>query len=370
MSLRVIHLLRDGQAQGAGHQALAALRAVSALCPELQAVVMAPPGPVHEAARGLGFRSVVLEPRARLVPALLRELWRERHSAVIADEPRHALWAAALRMLLRGRGARLHLVPGNGGDEARDFGPARLLARLGVRLVAPSTFVRRRLEAHGVPWERVEVVPGFLADPPPAGRELYTSAGVRRVVMLTTLEPADRVELLFDALDRHAALRTLRFDVYGGGSQEAALRERALRHPNVNLRGARADAAQALAHADLLLHTGPREGAGHMLLQAFAAGVPVLVPNSGAAGDMVVPGRNGWHFTANDAVALGQRLLQLTGATACELNAMAEGGRRALRRELNAQRQGARIAALLGARPRAMPRVPPLAAAAPSRVPG
>lgn len=364
MSLRVIHLLDDGRLEGGGRRALAALQAVGALCPELLGVVVAPPGAVHEAARARGFRSVEVASRPALVLALLRELWRDRHSAVLATCVEQSLWAAALRALLRGRGVQCHVVQGCCGDERRDFGAARLLARLGLRFVASSAFVRRRLEAHGVPWERVEVIHDFLTGAPPAERELFTATGVRRVVMLTALEPADRVELLFDALERQGALRGLRFDVYGAGGLEAALRERARRHPNVNFHGERGDAAQALAHADLLLHTGPRECAGHMLLQAFAAGVPVLVPNSGAAGDLVVPGRNGWHFTANDAAALSLRLQQLMGATACELNAVAEGGRRTLRRDLNAQRQGAHWAALLGARPKAA-RPAPLLAAAP-----
>lgn len=362
MSLRVIHLLDDGRLEGGGRRALAALQAVSGLCPELLGVVMAPPGAVHEAARALGFRSVVLGSRPQMVAALLRELWRDRHSAVLANGAQHSLWAAALRALLRGRGAQWHVVQ-DGSDGPRGLGAARLLARLGLRFVAASTFVRRRLEAQGVPWERMEVIADFLPAAPVAERELFTGAGLRRVVMLTALEHADRVDLLLDALERQGALRGLRFDIYGEGAEAAALRERARRHPNVNFHGARGDAAQALAQADLLLHTGPRDGAGRMVLQAFAAGVPVLVPNSGAAGDMVVPGRNGWHFTANDAAALSLRLQQLMGATAGELNAMAEGGRRTLRRELNAQRQGARWAALLGARPKATQPAPLLAAA-------
>ena len=357
MSLRLIYLLRSGQLLEAERMALATLQALSGLCPELQGVVMAPPGPVHEAAHALGFRSVTLGARLALPLALLRELWRERHSAVLATSLEQSLWTAALRALLRGRGAHLHMVRGDA-DEGRIYAHKRLLSRLALRFVAVSPFVRRRLEAHGVAYERIEVVKAFLGGPAPAAREIFTGSGVRRVAMLSALQAEDRVELLFDALDQYPALRALRVDVYGAGTQEPALRERALRHPNVNLHGFKADAAQSLRHADLLLHTGPQEPVGHMLLQAFAAGVPVLVPNSGGAGDMVVPGRNGWHFTANDAAALGQRLQQLMGASACELNAMAEGGRRALRREFNAQRQGARYAALLGAAPRAAGRAP------------
>ena len=89
-------------------------------------------------------------------------------------------------------------------------------------------------------------------------------------------------------------------------------------------------AAAALARADLLLHTCPEEPFGLVLLEAFAAGVPVLVPNSGGAGDIVHEGVNGWRFSANNAVALGQRLQVLATMPAPQLNAMAAGGHASL----------------------------------------
>jgi glycosyltransferase involved in cell wall biosynthesis len=307
---------------------------------------MAPPGPVHEAARGLGLRSVELRERLDLPRALLRAFWKDRHSAVLATGVAQSLWAAALRALLRGHATHLHVVHG-GTDERLSYGRKWLLAGLDLRFVAVSEFVRGRLEAHGVHRERIEVIHNFLTGPPPPRREPFVTDGVRRVVMLSRLDRIKRVELLFDALERNDALRGLRFDVYGAGEQEQTLRERARRHPNVHLHGFKADAALSLRQADVLLHTCPEEPFGLVLLEAFAAGVPVLVPNSGGAGDIVTPGRNGWHFAANDPVALGQRLQVLMHAPARELNAMAEGGRRALARDFNPQRQAARYAALV-----------------------
>ena len=139
----------------------------------------------------------------------------------------------------------------------------------------------------------------------------------------------------------------MQFDIYGSGEEAAALCERARRHPNVTMHGFERDASAALVDADLLLHTCPEEPFGLVLLEAFAAGVPVLVPNSGGAGDIVHHGINGWHFSANDATALGQQLQALTRVRASVLAGLAAGGRRALEQEHNPQRQAQRYAQLV-----------------------
>jgi glycosyltransferase involved in cell wall biosynthesis len=202
------------------------------------------------------------------------------------------------------------------------------------------------LIAHGVPAGRIEVICNFLPQAGPAIHPPFTQNGVRRVLMLSRLDRIKRVGLLFDALDKVPGLNQLQFDLYGSGEEAEIMKARASRHPNVHLHGFVADAAQALANADLLLHTCPEEPFGLVLLEAFAAGVPVLVPNSGGAGDIVQDGVNGWHFTANDAVALGQRLLALQNASADQLNAMAAGGRHSLTHDYNPGVQAARYAAL------------------------
>jgi glycosyltransferase involved in cell wall biosynthesis len=324
-----------------------ALATLQALGPGVDGLLLAPPGPVHGAACAAGVASRAVSGRWSLAWALASALWRDRHATVVATGVGQSVLACAMQALLGGRGAHLHVVHG-GTDERLSYGRKRLLARLPVRLVAVSAFVRQRLLAHGVPADRITVVGNFLHQPPAAVRGAFHSDGVRRVVMLSRLDRIKRVGLLFDALERTPGLGGLQFDVYGSGDEAARLRERAQRHRNVTLHGFVPDAAKALADADLLLHTCPEEPFGLVLLEAFAAGVPVLAPNSGGAGDIVRHGLNGWHFSANDATALGQQLRALAAAPAARLNALAQGGRQSLQDEHDPQRQTQRYAQLMG----------------------
>jgi glycosyltransferase involved in cell wall biosynthesis len=63
---------------------------------------------------------------------------------------------------------------------------------------------------------------------------------------------------------------------------------------------------------------------------------------------IVRKGECGFQFTANNPVALGQALLALRSATASELQAAADGGRRALRDRFSPAQQSQRYARLAG----------------------
>jgi glycosyltransferase involved in cell wall biosynthesis len=353
LNTSLAYVLHSGQMFGTERMALAtldALRRLPGLGIELNGLIIAPPGPVHAAAAALGLRSAVAPGRLAVLAALWRHLRQNRHGALLTTGVWHSLVGRALQALLGGHGAHLHVVHG-GTDERLSYGRKRLLGGLRVQLVAVSDFVRQRLQAHGVPASRVAVVGNFLPlslAATAAQRGPFQNDGVRRVVVLSRLDRIKRVGLLFDALERTPGLGLLHFDVYGTGEEAAALRERARRHPNVKLHGYVPDASARLAEADLLLHTCPEEPFGLVLLEAFAAGVPVLVPGSGGAGDIVRDGVNGWHFSANDPVALGRRLLALCDAPAAVLNAVAAGGRRALSIAHDPQRQARRYAQLAG----------------------
>jgi glycosyltransferase involved in cell wall biosynthesis len=145
------------------------------------------------------------------------------------------------------------------------------------------------------------------------------------------LDPIKRIDLLLDALDLDRSLRSIDFDIYGSGSDEAVLREKALRsHLNVHFHGFRSDVAERVSKADLLLHLCPEEPFGLAILEAMAARLVVLVPNAGGAGAIVEDNVNGFHFTANDASALAAKLHLISQAPAEQLREVVAGGLRSL----------------------------------------
>jgi glycosyltransferase involved in cell wall biosynthesis len=111
----------------------------------------------------------------------------------------------------------------------------------------------------------------------------------------------------------------------------AGLQQRAAsRHPNVIFAGFSDDVAGELSRADLLLHTCPVEPFGLVILEAMAASVPVLAPDSGGAGSLIEEGVSGFKFRADDAAHLAARLAELSQAQAEILNRVVAGGRKAV----------------------------------------
>jgi len=93
----------------------------------------------------------------------------------------------------------------------------------------------------------------------------------------------------------------------------------------VNFRGFVADIPGMLARSDLLVHLCPEEPFGLAVIEAMAAGIPVLVPDRGGAGSLVRDGVDGFRFRADDASALAARLMSLATAPAAALNARVAG---------------------------------------------
>jgi glycosyltransferase involved in cell wall biosynthesis len=340
----VIYILHSGQMFGTERMALATL---NALGNGGERIVVAPSGPVHPAAHDLDLRSVhanSLPALARVLTMLLRE---HPDAAVMATGVWHSLLVVAIKALLGRQGAHLHIVHG-GTEERLSYGRKRWLNPFNVRFVAVSEFVRSRLLAHGVRADRIEVVENFLRRAVTARRPAFILPGVRRVAIVSRLDRIKRVGLLFDALERTPRLAALRFDIYGSGEESDALRARALAWPNVHLHGFVDDAPARIAEADLLLHLCPEEPFGLVLLEAFAAAVPVLVPNAGGAAGIVRDGVSGFHFTANNAAALGARLVELSRLPAAALNAAASGGKRELVERYQPEVQAARYERLIG----------------------
>jgi glycosyltransferase involved in cell wall biosynthesis len=302
----LLYALHSGQLYGTERMAIAT---AAALANEFDPVLLAPPGVALAEATRLGLRTVPFSGFRDLVRKTRAFFADHREPACIATTMMHSIAFAAWSRWYRRAAPHLHIVHG-GVDERVSYARKRHLARLPIHFVAVSDFVRKRLMAHGVARNRVSVIENFLLpeylDAAPSRRR-FEASGVRRVLIVSRLDPIACVDLIFDALDREPALRTRSFRILGTGWDLEALRARAIAHENVTVCAFGQEVAMELARADVLVHLCPSEPFGLGILEAMAAHVPVLVPDSGGAGALVADGETGFRFRANDARSLADR---------------------------------------------------------------
>lgn len=337
--LPLLYALHSGNLYGTERMALAT---AEGLVDEYEPTMFAPPGPALEAASPLGFGTRAFGSANEFARQVRPLIAKHRSLAFVATGVAHSLACLAWNLLYRRNIVHLHVVHG-GTDERDSYGRKKILNRFDVVFVAVSDFVKERLVANGVRADRIVVIENFLA---PARaetapkREPFGTSGVRKIVVVSRVDPIKRIDVLLDALERDPSLQELEVRVLGTGWQLDELRARAKeRHPNVAFPGFTSNVADELAAADALVHTCPAEPFGLAILEAMVAGVPVVVPDSGGAGALVDEGVSGFRFSANDPDALAACLRRLQAAPADLLNRVVRGGRDALATRFSPERR-------------------------------
>ena len=196
------------------------------------------------------------------------------------------------------------------------FAIDRWLARRTKAMVVNSSGVRDFYERHRIPPELFRLIPNGVAlppaspQPPDAGQrealvaKLELPAGARMIAAVGRLWPQKRVKDLIWATD---LLKVIRNDVHllviGDGPQRAVLeRFRHLCHvdDHVHFLGLRADVPELLPHCDLLWLASEYEGMPNVVLEAMAAGIPVVATNIPGTRDLVVPNETGYLVTVGE----------------------------------------------------------------------
>jgi len=332
----LLYSLHSGNLYGTERMALATAVGLS---DEFETTFVAPAGPFHAEARRLGFRTILFETPLRFAADIRLFFANHPRAAAVGTRVLHTLAAAWWARVYRRPCANIQVVHG-GADERLSYGRKRWLNRLGTKQVAVSNYVKERMLVHGADPACLSVIENFLtpervhASP---RRAPFSTDGVRKVVIVSRLDPIKRIDILLDALDLVPSLQDIQFEIYGSGEHEQLLRSRAFAwNPNVSFLGFHPDIPLQVSQADLLLHLCPEEPFGLAILEAMAAQVPVLVPNSGGAGAIVEPGRTGFHFRANDPADLARQLQFLKGASKETLSEMVTGATRSLRTRFSA----------------------------------
>ncbi|OHB81570.1 MAG: glycosyl transferase family 1 [Planctomycetes bacterium RBG_16_64_10] len=181
----------------------------------------------------------------------------------------------------------------------------RVLARHAQRIVVNSAGVRDFYVQHGLPVNRVTVIPGGVAPAAPSSltrgellARLALPPSARLIGAVGRLWPQKRVKDLIWAADlAHLVRHSVHLLVIGDGPQRRNLERfvrllRAAQH--VRLLGERADVANILPHLDVCWLGSAYEGLPNSIMEAMAAGVPVVASDIPGCRELVVPGQTGF----------------------------------------------------------------------------
>lgn len=184
----------------------------------------------------------------------------------------------------------------------------RALAKKTDCIAVNSEGIRDFYTAHGLPAEKFTVIPNAVLPPKPSKMtkaEIFARLGIETsdertpflIGMVARLWPQKRLdeaiwsceELKFAGCDFHLL-------IFGDGPQRDALlryRDELRLWDRVHFLGHRPDVADFLPHLDLLWSTSAYEGQSNSILEAMAAGVPVLASDIPGNRELIVSGETG-----------------------------------------------------------------------------
>ncbi|KAF3766850.1 family 4 glycosyltransferase [Cryphonectria parasitica EP155] len=207
----------------------------------------------------------------------------------------------------------------------------------------PSTYVRRYLERHHVPGDKMEIltrgVDTELFKPDRRNQSLRDHiAPDGEIILICVARLA--AEKSFDFLAMVAKelnLRGLKFKLYIVGGNRQAEVETEIKGLFADLEGqgkvifagfrVGEELAEAYASADLFLHCSISETFGLVVLESFASGVPVVARDMGGPSNTVQDGYSGFLTPPDDLSAFVDRVILLAN----DENMRARFGRDALR---------------------------------------
>ena len=210
-----------------------------------------------------------------------------------------------------------------------------------VQLTANSTGVRDFYIRKGLPAEKFRIIPGGVEPSRPSTttrRQLMAELGLpensRLIGLVGRLLLRNRVK---DAIWAADLLKVIRKDVHlliiGDGPHREQLRrfrDQVRIADFVHFLGLRGDLPRLMPHFDLLWSTSPYEDQSGAILEAMAAGVPVVACDTPVTRDLVVQGQTGFLAPIGDRAGFARHAHQLFEAPALSSRLGQAGQERAL----------------------------------------
>jgi glycosyltransferase involved in cell wall biosynthesis len=250
--------------------------------------------------------------RAALLPAAIGKALAEHR----IDVAYSATNAVNLALMASRTGARRIVSEHTSPDAYLAEAKLRMLRRLAIRRYYP------RADAVAVPTEAIgrelrealdaALPTAVIPNPVIEGESLPRTShnGPFRILAAGRLVPAKGFDTLIDAL---ALLPGVEAHIHGDGPLEADLRARialAGLTDRVHLRGY-ADLAPTMALSDLFVLSSRREGFGNVIVEAMAAGLPVLAARTPGPQALIDDGVTGWLTPPDDAAALAAAIARI-----------------------------------------------------------
>jgi glycosyltransferase involved in cell wall biosynthesis len=275
-----------------------------------------------------GVRVVVCAKRSRfdlaLVPRLVRLLRRERPVIVHSFLRTANYWVRLAAVLARVpiRIASERNIEVERGVIANTFD--RLLALVSDRIVVNAEAIRDRLiQVERISAARIDVIPNGVpssgaigvADVTTSRREVGCGQVSHLIGFVGRLVPQKNPRLFLEMA--HVLLKAHRkcgFVIVGDGPMREDLQaevDAAGLHDAVRFLGMRSDVPRILGLIDVLVLTSDWEGLPNVVLEAQAAGVPVVATSVGGVPELIDDGVNGFTVPARDATTLSERVMTL-----------------------------------------------------------
>jgi glycosyltransferase involved in cell wall biosynthesis len=203
---------------------------------------------------------------------------------------------------------------------------SRLLTRWTDGFIAVAAAHGRHLvEQEGFPAEKVHVIPNGVdvdrfrprSGSPLTRRELGIAPSAPLAGIVAALRPEKNHALFLRAAARvRDRISAAQFLIVGDGPERPAL-DRLVAELGlgkaVHFLGTRNDIPQLLAALDVFVLTSKIEANPVSILEAMAAGKPVVAPAVGSIGESVSDGRTGFLTLPNDESQVADRLVELLG---------------------------------------------------------
>lgn len=288
---------------------------------DVHVCVLTRSGPRAAELDAAGVPTVVIGKRWKLDP---RAFWRlRRHVARLRPDLLHT-WIFAADSYGRAAGLSCgvrHMICGlrcvDPWKGRLQLAVDRALARRTSRIVANSPGVKDFYVGKGLPAEQIEVIANAVEPLPPSTvsrQQLLAELGLPRdarlVGLLGRLWAQKRVK---DAIWAADLLKVIRPDVHLLILGDGPLRQRLWRYRDqveirdkVHFLGERGDVAKIMPHLDVLWSTSAYEGQSNAIMEAMAAGVPVVATDIPGTRDLVVDRETGYLFPVGDRAALAK----------------------------------------------------------------